>query len=70
MICQILHPIFDALDDEFGFHGLDCGENYGSVRRAKMQVDNAQNMRRIKQRKGIYFHDESNKTESAIFHNN
>ena len=22
MICEILHPIFDALNDEFGFHGL------------------------------------------------
>ena len=22
MICESLHPIFDALDDEFGFHGL------------------------------------------------
>ena len=20
MICEIMHPIFDALDDEFGFH--------------------------------------------------
>ena len=27
MICEILHPIFDALDDEFGFHGFGlCGE--------------------------------------------
>ena len=25
MICEFLHPIFDALDDELGFHGLDCG---------------------------------------------
>ena len=22
MICEILHPIFDALGDEFRFHGL------------------------------------------------
>ena len=27
MICEILHPNFDALDDELGFHGLDCGGN-------------------------------------------
>ena len=27
MICEILHPIFDALDDEFRFHGLDCSGN-------------------------------------------
>ena len=70
MICEILRPIFDALDDESGFHGFGCGGNCGSVRRAKGQIGNAQNLRRIKQRKGIYFHDESNKTESAIFHNN
>ncbi len=24
MICEFLHPIFDALDDEFRFHGLEC----------------------------------------------
>ena len=33
MICEILHLIFDALDDEFGFHGLDCGGECGAVRR-------------------------------------
>ena len=48
----LLHPIFDALDDEFGFHGLDCGGNCGAVRKAKWQIGNAQNLRRIKQRKG------------------
>ena len=53
MICEILHPIFDALDDEFGFRGLGCGGNYESVRRAKWQIGNAQNLRRIKQRKGL-----------------
>ena len=29
MICEFLHPIFDALADEFGFHGLDCGGEFG-----------------------------------------
>ena len=53
MICEILHPIFDALDDEFGFRGLGCGGNYESVRRAKWQIGNAQNLRRINQRKGL-----------------
>ena len=53
MICEILRPVFDALDDEFEFHGLDCGGNYESVRRAKWQIGNAQNLRRIKQRKGL-----------------
>ena len=24
MICEILRPNFDALDDGFGFHGLGC----------------------------------------------
>ena len=52
MICEILHPIFDALHDESGFHGLSCGGNCGSVRRSKWQISNAQNLRRIKQRKG------------------
>ena len=32
MICEILHPSFDALDDEFRFHGLDCGGYFGAVR--------------------------------------
>ena len=52
MIYEILHPFFDALDDEMRFHGLECGGNYESLRRAKRQVGNAQNLRRIKQRKG------------------
>ena len=34
---------------------LGCGGNYGSVGRAKRQVGNAQNLRRIKQRKGDCF---------------
>ena len=51
MIFEILHPIFDALDDELGFHGLVCGGNCRSVRRAKRQIGNAQKMRRINQRK-------------------
>ena len=53
MICEILHPIFDALDDEFGFHGLVCGGNWGAGRRAMRRLSNAQNLRRIKQRKGL-----------------
>ena len=53
MICEILHPIFDALDDEFGFHGLECGGNCGSVERTRLQMSNAQNLRRINQRKGL-----------------
>ena len=51
MIYEILHPIFDALEDEFGFHDLDCDENHGSVRRVRMQMGNAQNLRRNNQRK-------------------
>ena len=50
MIYEILLPIFDALDDEFGFHGLGCD----SVVSAKKQMSNAQNLRRIKQRKGFF----------------
>ena len=53
MICEILQPIFDALDGEFRFHGLECTLNCRSVRRAKWQIGNAQKLRRIKQRKGI-----------------
>ena len=53
MICEILRPIFDALDDEFGFHGLGCEKNYRPVRKSRWQIGNAQNLRRIKQRKGI-----------------
>ena len=34
MICEILHPIFDALNGEFQFYGLDYGGNYESVRRS------------------------------------
>ena len=52
MICEILRPVFDALDDEFRFHGLVCGGNWGVGRRAKGQLINAQKLRRIKQRKG------------------
>ena len=52
MICEFLRPIFDALDDEFGFHGLGCEENYRLVRKSRWQISNAQNLRRIKQRKG------------------
>ena len=51
MICEILCPIFDALDDEFGFHGLGCGWKCGSVRRAMLQIGNADKLRRINQRK-------------------
>ena len=51
MICEILHPIFDALDAEFGFHGLDCGGECRSVERALRQIGNAKNLRSIKQRK-------------------
>lgn len=59
MICEILRPIFDALGDEFGFHGLVFGGNWGSVRETKGQISNAQNLR-IKQRKenpqqGVFF---------------
>ena len=32
MICEILRPIFDALDVEFGFPGLGCGGYFGAVR--------------------------------------
>ena len=53
MICEILRPVFDALDDEFRFHGLVCGGNWGAGRRARLQMSNAQNLRRIKQRKGL-----------------
>ena len=52
MICEILHPIFDALDDAFGFRGFGCGGNCGSVERTRLQMSNAQNLRRINQRKG------------------
>ena len=55
MICEFLHPIFDALDDEFGFHGLGCGGNWGAIVETRWQIGNAQNLpklRRIKQRKG------------------
>ena len=52
MIFEILHQIIDALDDEIGFHGLGGGGNCGSVKQAKGQIGNAQNLRRIKQRKG------------------
>ena len=55
MICEILHPIFDALDDEFRFHGFGCSGNFGSVRRAEGQIGNVQNLRRIKQRKGTFY---------------
>ena len=53
MICEILHPIYDALDDEFGFHGFGCGGNCGSVRRAKGQIGNAQNCVALNKEKGI-----------------
>ena len=53
MICEILHPIIDALDDEFRFHGLVCDGECRSVERALRQIGNAQNLRRIKQRKGF-----------------
>ena len=52
MICEILHPIFDALDDESEFHGLNYGSNCGSFGKAWPQMSNAQNLRRINQRKG------------------
>ena len=38
MICEILQPIFDALDGEFRFHGLVCGGNWGAGRRAKRKM--------------------------------
>ena len=57
MICEILHPIFDAFDAEFRFHGLECGGNCGSVRRSNGQIGNAKNLRRIKQRKGFQSSD-------------
>jgi hypothetical protein len=53
MICEILRPIFDALDAAFGFHGLGCEKNYRPVRKSKWQIGNAQNLRRINQRKGL-----------------
>ena len=53
MICEFLRPIFDALDDKIRFHGLNCGRNCESVSRAKWQIGNAQNLRRINQRKGL-----------------
>ena len=56
MICEFLHPIFDALDDEFGFHGLDCEKNYRPVRKSRWQIGNAQYLRRIKQRKSADYH--------------
>ena len=52
MICEILYLIFDALDDEMRFHGLDFTPNCRSVRRSKGQIGNAQILRRINQRKG------------------
>ena len=52
MICVILHPIFDALDAEFGFHGLGCGGNCRAVKKARWEICSAQNLRRINQRKG------------------
>ena len=67
MICEILHPIFDALDDEFGFHGLGCGGNCGSVRRVRRQIGNVQNLRRIKQRKGNLLKQTILKTLSDFF---
>ena len=54
MICEILHPIFDALDAELGFHGLGCCENCRAIGKTRMQMGNAQNLRRINQRKGNY----------------
>ena len=36
MICEFLHPIFDALDDGLGFHGLDCDGNGGFNQESKM----------------------------------
>ena len=51
MICVILHPIFDALDAEFGFHGLGCGGNCRAVKKARWEICSAQNLRRINQRK-------------------
>jgi hypothetical protein len=36
MMCEILHPIFDALDDEFGFHGLDCDGELQTGQDSKM----------------------------------
>ena len=53
MICEILRPVFDALDDGLGFHGLGCGENLGVVSKEKWEICNAQNLRRSKQRKGM-----------------
>ena len=35
MICEILRPVFDALDDESGFHGLDCSGNCETVGKAR-----------------------------------
>ena len=46
-------PIFDALDDELGFRGLVLWWGCGSVGSAQQQMDDAQNLRCIKQRKGI-----------------
>ena len=51
MIYEILHPIFDALEDEFGFHGLGCDRDYRSIGIVKCQRGNAQNLRLIKQRR-------------------
>ena len=53
MICEILHPIFDAFDAEFRFHGLGCGWNCEAIGSARRQIGNAQNLSHIKQRKGI-----------------
>ena len=52
MMCWVLHRIIDALEDEFEFRGLDCGENCRSIRKSKWEMNDAQNLHRIKQRKG------------------
>ena len=39
MICEILRPVFDALDDEFGFHGLDVA---GNARQSECQTADEQ----------------------------
>ena len=55
MICEILHQIFDALDDELRFHGLGCGGKCEAVGKTRWQIGNAQNLRRINQRKGTFY---------------
>ena len=55
MICESLRPIFDALDDEFRFHGLGCGWNCEAIGSARRQIGNVQNLRRINQRKRKIF---------------